>query len=1366
MSDSQDLKTQSEVSQNSIGSQKLDSDSWSTVVSYLPSILLDTFRHQPERPTPWIDPLKGTLLLADISGFTPMSERLAEAGKEGAEWLTNIINQYFHGMLDIAGKYGGSNIKFAGDALLVLYQGDNHACRAVITALAMQRATRKLTAFHVGQHRIRLSMSVGIHSGVFWSATAGLPGKRMQHFILGSEASCVAEIQGTAKSGEILITDTTRGMLGELCQVEPRSNAYRVLRISKRAAIPVVIKGEAVLPPPSASELLAYLPPPIATALRSSEQAKGIEGEHRKVTIAFINLLGINELLRENGPEALLHELQQYLSAVVRLAEQYGSFVAGNDIYTDGLKLILIFGAPIAHEQDSANTLRLALELKRELAQLKLRLHHRIGIHSGFIFAGDVGPSYRRQYTVMGDAVNLAARLMSSGSPNQILLSNQVTQEAGSSFVVRELPPIRVKGKKELVPVGLLEAERTITPTRITEPPGTLLGREAEVNLFRRLCREVEDGNGRTVVISGNAGIGKSRLVMEFQNYLNSRKWTIHRGACYSHTAAKPFAPWIQVLNSFFNINPTDDTKVRTGKVLNRTQQLKPNLIEMAPLLNSFLGLSIPPGVVIRSLDDDTRRRRLFELITGLLQAAATDSPLTILLEDLHWADYSSLELVTHVNVSLQSSRLLVCLTHRPKKGMPLNLPPATTATFALGELTKEAAMQIVQTMLGHTELPTHLVEAILSKAQGNPLFLEEVSRSIRHSGTLEQVLSTPSFKLAGEMVALDIPDRIQSLIMSRIDTLKGAAKETLRAAAVIGNTFDLLTLQALLDPSSEDFQLETQLQELAQLDLINREVNIQEPTYSFKHALVQEVAYSSLLFARRRNLHHRVASYLEEVHGEQLEPMYEVLVHHYSQSRDSLKIRVYSLKAAEKARRLFAYEEAIEYYQRGLDNTAEKEIPGAFQYNYFLECVGDCYEVSGHHEEGARAFLQALQQWHRATQRFPTPPKIPLDTGEGPPTQGREAILCHKVSFSYERNSDYDSSLKWLESALQILPPRQLLLAAKINITKSVALFRKGLYEEAIRWGRRGLDLSRRSGDKSQLAYAHSMLAGSYLELGQLKQAVRHRRLAVSLCEEVEDLSGMATANNNLGACYQLLGDLDKALYHYEIGLKAYERTGNHIDAAIAHNNIGEVLLTQGRLDEATGHLQKVRETYEQTGDPLACAALALVNLSRVYQRQQEYQKAAEHLYQGTNLLRKAGARGLLIEAHLQQAELRLEMGNIKSALYTCQRTLKQTYELGTKLLEARGLRILGRINMMRGRFAQAKANLKQSAALAKRLNADYERGLALLSLAELYGSRTQKNSRHQGKLALNQAMAIFQRMGAQGDLSQARQLQDAMGL
>lgn len=1333
---------------------------WSAACSYLPPILLETAGHDNQAASASVAPLEGTLVFADISGFTRISELLAETGKEGAESLTNIINRYFHRMLDIAAGYGGGATKFGGDALLLLFTGGGHADRAIATAMAIQRETRRFPTVRIQRDRVRLHMSVGVHSGTFWSATAGLPGSRMQHFLLGRETSRVAEAEARATAGEVLVTTNTKDLAKYVLDTEPRGEFHRVARISRHQ---LAAEIGTVLPPLNAN-LLAYLPTHVVQGLHNDVFARSMEGEHRKVTVMFVHALGFNGLLETGGPDVLLGELQKYTEIVVTGTDKFGGTLIGNDISHLGVKFILAFGAPVAHETDPGNALRTALHINIQAAHQGVRLIHSIGINNGFVFAGEVGSPYRREYTIMGDVVNVAARLMAAAPTGQVMVSRQVADEAGPSFIVRDLEPVTVKGKRKPIPICALEGVRAFTPATTPSQQTDLLGRDEELDTLKKLGGEVEGGTGRVALISGEAGMGKSRLASEFERHLKGEGWRVYRGQCYAHTAESPFTPWIPILQSLFGISSGTTEAESNERVLTTITLLRPELTALAPLLNPLLSLSISQTDATRSVDDRARRSQLFSLITGVVQAAASQAPVGIFLEDLHWADPSSLQLTSQVAAAIDKAHLLVCATHRPVDDLALSLPTGHTVRIALGELPEEAAAQLVRSTLQLPGLPDQATSAILAKARGNPLFLEEVARSIRQSGVLQRGPTLSPVQFAEQMAALEIPDRVQGLMMSAIDALSSPSRAVLRTASVIGTTFDVPTLEALMEATTEGTRLRALLDDLARLEFVVTDPGA-EPRYRFRHTLVQEVAYESLSFSRRRKLHHVVASHIEESYSQRLEPWYETLAHHYTQSGDLPKTLTYSVKAAEKTRQVFANDEAINYYRRGISVLATLGGEVGQYRSYLQERIGDCLEIAGRHNQAIKEFSRALRTWRSYVRKPAATAPGTLDITDTMPPKLRAADLCRKIGVSYERNSDYDSSLKWLDSALSVLPPRQPKESAHISAAKSVALFRKGLYAKAIEWGRRALSLSRRSKDPGQLAYAHNMVAHSYVELGKFRKALGHRRWAVRLYEEVGDLPGQAAANNNLGICYQSLGDLDSALHYFETSLQACERVGSLTRIAIAHNNIGEVLLTKGRPTQALDHFQKVVEIYEQGAIPSTAAGLALVNLSRAYQHQGLYQQARECLQRGMALLKKTGERRMLTEAVLQEAELDLEEGGVEPAFRACRGAVKEAREMGMKLHEARGLCILGRIHLMRGGYERAEANMRESLSIAENLGADYERGLAFLALGELYGLWPDLRGNHKrSAVALRHSTTLFRRLGAERDLAQALKLETAL--
>jgi class 3 adenylate cyclase/tetratricopeptide (TPR) repeat protein len=1279
-----DIMAQAPTNANSISS---------IAARFLPNLLLDKLHRLKDPRSPWIESVEGTLLFADISGFTSMSERLAQLGKEGAERLTDIINDYFGCMLDIAGLLGGDNVKFGGDALLLLFSGDNHARRAVAAAQQMVRATHGFKSIHIGKEWFHLNMRAGVHSGTFWSASVGLADIRMQHFLLGREASRVAVAESQAEVGEVVITSATRGILGDGYMFEQKgeflkvsSRPDRISRTSIRIDEPRYV---------ALSNLIAYLPPPIAHSLDSGYEISAIEGEHRKVTVQFINVLGVNEFLESEGPDELLAELQRYMSVVLELVIKHEGFLIGSDINTQGLKIIIAFGAPIAHEYDSANALRMALGLNAEIHRLTLQLRHRIGVHTGFVFTGEVGTQIRHDYTVMGDTVNLAARLMGKASPGQILVSGRLANEVGPAFKVHQLRPMAMKGKEEPVPVGELEGEVEVMPVRGNQVEA-FFGRDSELDSLLQSSISAESGNAHFIVITGGEGIGKGVLLNRFQNVLIERGWTIHRGQCNSYSSSDPLVPWISILTSLLDISPADNIETRNSRFASAISELAPNLADTTSLFNGLLSLSIPETDFVRSLNEEERRLHLFSMVTDVLKTFASRKPLAVVMKNLQWADRSTLQMINHVGKNLKSSPFMLCLALRPKTGLELELPEESTLTVQLGELSEDAARALILFSLNRSEVPEQVNRAIISKTRGNPLYLEQICLSLRESGIIDRLLQVPAFRLADEMSAMDMPDQLQAVIMSRLDSLDSATRDLLRIATVIGTTFDTGTLSSVLDTTPGEVWLSGRLQELENSDFVERVEDVKKRSYQFKHSLVQEIAYDSLLFARRRQLHSRIAVYMEGDHLDNLEPVYEVLMYHYSQCRNDVKIRYYGLRAGDKAREMFAHDEAIEYYRRALTTLERGDRSFNCVRSYFLERIGESYEASGRHLKAASTYSEAARRWAGALHHLHEHSTVRSEFGDNQPLTTRQSLLQHKTGAAYERNSDYSAALNRLEAALRELPPRHPRQAARIIVTKCYALYRKGLYDDAIYWGHLGLSLSRRTGDRNNLAYAYNAIASSYLDTGNIKKAIRYRLQALHLYEELKDLAGQAHINNNLGVCYQLL-DQEKAFQHYKKALAYYERVGHLANTAICHNNVGEVLFTMGYNDEAIGELKKAVEPYENNDNPPFIFGLALVNLSRAYQRKHDYGMAFECVRRGVRHLKKIGARTILTEAMLQEADIQLDSGDHKTASRTCQNSLKEAIEMGCTLLRARGLRLMGRIRCEMRDYAQAEADLQK---------------------------------------------------------------------
>ncbi len=1297
------------------------------VTPYVPHLLLETLAEIAERSPIRIDPIDGTMLFADVSGFTALSERLAQKGKEGAEILTSIINSYFEQMLSIARARGGDNLKFGGDALLLLFRGEGHAARASGVALEMMRATHRFGAIRFGRESVKLSMSAGVHTGRFWSALVGIPQSRMQQCVLGSAAAALSDAEGAASKGEVMVTAATWAEIEASFAGTPNGAFFQVRRAIRR--IPEA-EGHPEYGPTVPSTVAPYLPPPVLESARAGE-VRALDGEHRKVTTMFISVRGANAMLDAEPSSVALDEMNRYVAAVVALAERHGGYLVSNDIDSYGLKLILIFGAPVGREDPTGDAFRLALGIARERESMGLRLEHRIGINSGFVFCGDLGSTFRRDYTVLGDAVNLSARLMSASADGQILLSEATYNDARSGFVAQKLDPIRVKGKVAPIPIRALIDESTGVPeANVADAP--MVGREREVALLERARRKAESGTEALVLVSGEPGIGKSRLVAEVEQILEGARWSVLRGYSFAHTSLTPYEPWIAVLEPLVGITHGLPAESRTDVVRARLTALDPALLDSAPLLNALLGLSFPSSSVLDSLDERTRRERLYDLIGAVLGQQARSEPTMLILEDVQWADDSSLQLLEAVSRKLQQSRLFVCLTARPMSGGTAALPRGIEV-IELHELSEEASLALLNHLTGdHLTGDAHLSAAaaagLLAKCRGNPLFLEEVGRAIGGGGS----------------AAIAVPDRLQSLLMSRIDTLPSATRRAVRLAAVIGTAFDDQILAALALRADQGLNVPLALDDLLRASVILPDESV-PGHFRFRHNLLQEVAYESLLYARRRELHRKVGETIEEKYGRLLDPFYETLAHHFEQSAELQKTVEYAVLAGDKARRVFASESAMAFYRQALEAARRGGQEWLLARSLIEERIGDSLEVVGRHSDAAGAHRRALRAWRPRSGNE-------LHGRDGPFAMTRrdrvtrEASLRTKIAVALERSSDYGASLRWLDAALGGLPVHSPALEARIRGARSVAYSRRGENDRALAEGQTALAAARRSGETAQIAYAHQVVASAYYEVGQLRQSVRHRSAALRLYESVGDLSRILASHGNLGLSFQEIGQIDRAIEHHQACLSTARRLGNVAAVAIASNNLGEALLIQGRVAEAKVELQRTVDTYREHSDLLAAAGLALVNLSRAHLLEGALVASDEALTEGTTMLRSAGARGLLLQARAQRAELTLEQGDLEAAARHATQSLTDARELGAELVGVKARRVLGRIAALRQDLAGAEELLGQAAETAARLEADYELGLCLLETARVRAATNRGRAAHPAR----RAARIFRRLGA----------------
>jgi class 3 adenylate cyclase/tetratricopeptide (TPR) repeat protein len=650
---------------------------------------------------------------------------------------------------------------------------------------------------------------------------------------------------------------------------------------------------------------VVYTPRHLAEQILTTRSA--LEGERKQVTVLFCDLPDSVGLARRLGPERMHTLLNRFFELALHAVHRYGGTV--NQFLGDGL--MALFGAPLAHEDHARRGVLAAQELHDSLQQHQEDFHYlqgqmshevphqlqvRMGLHTGTVVVGSIGDNLRMDYTAVGDTTNLAARFQQIADPGAILISEATAKLVQDEVRVDAVGPVYVKGISEPVPVYKVVGwgpRRSALATRLARILSRFVGRERELRTLIDLLGQVERGQGLVVGLVAEPGMGKSRLLYEFLQSLAEKDVAYLTGHCVSYGSMMPYLPVLDMLRQQCGITEGDSPEIVTGRVEQYLHHS--DLTSAADLAYILQLLGVKKGTEhLALLASETVKSRTFDCLWQLLRMRSKQQPLILVVEDLHWVDQSSQDFFTMLVEHLPGSAILLLASYRPGYQPPW-IGKSYVTQMALPCLTPCDSLEVVYSVLQQEILPQVLAQIILAKADGNPLFLEELTRSLMEHGS--------------ELRDTAVPDTIQGVLMARIDRLPDAPKRLLQAAAVLGRTFSASLLRAIWE---EPEDIERCLGELKRLEFLYEENRGGESVYVFRHALTQDVAYDSLLTRRRQRLHAAVAHALEHFHAERLEDAYDRLAYHYSKAEDVAKAVMYLSRFADKVAREHAHVEAI----------------------------------------------------------------------------------------------------------------------------------------------------------------------------------------------------------------------------------------------------------------------------------------------------------------------------------------------------------------------------------------------------------------------------------------------------------------------
>lgn len=1129
----------------------------------------------------------GTLVLADVSGFTALSERLARLGRKGAEELTDIIDRLFSTLIGSAHDHGGQLLSFGGDALLLLFTGDNHAHRAGVVAHVIRSQVRSAGDQRTGVGRVRLRVSIGLNSG---NLQTMLVGENHRMLVLaGTTASRTVAAEQEARAGEIVVSESTAELL-------PAG------LLGRRDGVLLLRRPPSFTPSPARAQhsgsgsVELALPPAVRTHLTSSFDLL----EHRLAAVGFIRIEDLDRCM-EDEAEVAAHLIAEAVEKVQVACARFDVCVLTTDIDRDAFKIVLTSGVPNSIG-DHAERMLLAA---RAIVDAGLPLPARIGITFGPVFAGIVGSAHRRTYTIMGDTVNLAARVMVSTPPGHVRATANVLDHTRAPFTTTPVEPFRVKGKSDLVhavDIGRPKGDDG-GPERPSE--GDVFGRGPELEVLMGAWRAATiQGKAQFVELVGEPGIGKTTIVQHFSQAADGSRHIRLRGDL--HTRTTPYRGLASLLSIAGDLSPGPEANAALTRL---GERLTSELRQRLPLLNDVLGTTLPPTQASVALSDNARRRAVAVLVTELLMELLPD-PTLFELEDTHWFDDATSEWLQSVSVAPPPAPWCFVGTRRPVP-TGFRLAPGYGTSIPIEPLSEEAAAALIVAERGDRATPPELVRRLSRRAAGNPLYLRELVRALR-----------------GHEDPDELPDSLEALLTVRLDQLNPGDRHLVCRASVLGFRFDPELLRSVLDTSVAD-------PDTAALGRVKDFVGpAPGGRLGFSHALIRDAAYQLLPFRLRRDLHARVAAHLSQT----AEADASVLSFHYLAAQEWPQAWSSARRAADAALASHTPVEAAELLSRAL--TAGRRVPGLSPST--LMSTG--LELSRAYERGGQ--FEAAEHNYRGLARLPV----------GAVDRARLKV---QLAWLAERRSNLPLVVRRARSAIRLLDDAGAvgrdrdLCHAEARTVEGMAMEVMGRHREAADALEEAVRIARRIGADRTEAQAASILDWSLAMIGQLDEPTNLQR-AIDLYRSVQDVPGEAACLTNLGALAYLSGEWTTAVDYYRRGQEAHARSGDETSAALGAANTAEVLSDQGHWAEAQLLLDEALAVWRSTGHEHG-VAYAMGLLGRTQCRGGYYETGLTLLQDARERHQKLGAKDdagqvwvWLAEGHMLAADPELSLSTL----------------------------------------------------------------------------------------------------------------------
>jgi len=978
-----------------------------------------------------------------------------------------------------------------------------------------------------------------------------------------------------------------------------------------------------------------------------------------------------------------------------------------------------ILGAPLAHEDHAQRACHAALSTQKSLSKYAEKIKEdyevdfqmRIGLNSGPVVVGAIGDDLRMDYTAVGDTTNLGSRMESMAGPGTILVSGNTYRLARNFFKFESLGKIEVKGKKE--PQKAFELIKTgEVATRIgasiAKGLTRFVGRKKSMAPLLDAFDKVKSGSGQVVGLLGEAGVGKSRLLLEMSNLLPKGEYQYLEGRCLQYGGSMAYLPVLDILRSYFDIKEGDREFLIKKKMAEKILDLDEKLKGVIPPFQSLLSLKVDDQDFSR-LEPKEKREKIFEALRDLMIRVSQEKPLVLVVEDLHWMDKTSEEFLGYLIGRLANTPILLLLLYRPEYTHPWGSKSYYTK-IGLDQLGTQSSSELVKAILEEGEAAPELTQLLLNRAAGNPLFMEEFTHTLLENGSIKR--KDEKYVLSGKATDIQVPETIQGVIAARLDRLEENLKRTMQVASVIGRDFAFRILQTITGMREE---LKSYLLDLQGLEFIYEKNLFPELEYIFKHALTQEVAYNSLLLKRRKEIHARIGRAIEELYTERLEEFYEMLAYHYSRSDGLEKACRYSRLSGEKAEGNYSHREACDFYKGAINllnqlpETAEnkkEKLEILYLMRAPLIFLGYPEGTLGLHQQGEQLakelgderYLARFYMGMGTYYTYKGDPQLGMKYSEDAFEKARKnrdielmAVLAYGLSVSYNAAGESYKILDMAPEVIDLIEKTEResdFFSLALNPYSPLCSYCGwsmgflGAFDEGKTFLEKGLRNASEINDLIALGFVEMHYGFFYYAKGDWKPSKEHCKKGIKHSEEAKWGLISALSWSGLGYACAMLGDRETGKRHAEKGLEIHRDSGTEMYLSLTHCLLGWIHLDLGDLKNARSlaveALKLSQKNNEKAWEGWSWLLLGMISGKT---EPLEINKAEECILKGIEICKELRIKTYYSLGHLYLGQLYLNGGEKEKALENLKKAEGRFQEMGMDYWLGKAQEVLGKL-------------------------------------------------------------------------------------